>query len=268
MTGALRCDLGRLCGGMLALSLLLVGCTGGDGDSRTLAEKMASDPEKEALEKAGYKPNPKPRPTGLAPPTDAELKAWDRKDPEGEKHLYKFDKANLKKMLNYWGELGCFREKMMAEGEKAMGAEPGSPIEEQWHQFKQVFIPLVNTWQQRMLATEPRILEKSKLIGHFLEAHEMVMHNYPEAYNLNDKVAVQTHDAHWAIVDAKITKYLKNITNEELPKEDLTDPKVKEKHDKFCTAALNPPKNTVKAKVKVVGGGGSKGAKKLNMGDD
>lgn len=268
MTGALRRDLGRLCGGVVALSLMfpLLGCTG-SGDSRSLAEKMAADAEAEALAKAGYKPNPKPRPTGLPPPTDAEFKAWDRKDPEGEKHLYKFDKANLTKMLGYWGQLGCFREKMMAEGEKAMGAEPGSPTEEQWHQFKQLFIPLVNTWQQRMLATEPRILEKSKLIGHFLEAHELVMHGYPDAYNNNDKVAVQTNDAHWLIVENKIAKYLKNITTEELPKEDLTDPKVKEKHDKFCFAALNPPKNTGKAKIKVVGGGG-KGAKKLNMNDD
>jgi hypothetical protein len=33
-------------------------------------------------------------------------------------------------------------------------------------------------------------------------------------------------------------------------------------------AALNPPKNTGKAKIKHVGGGGSRGPKKLNMGDD
>src|SRR5690606_99467 len=116
--------------------------------------------------------SPKKRPPdGLPPPTDAELKAWDRKDPEGEKHLYKFDKANLKKMLNYWNELECFREKMKEEGEKAFGVEPGSPDEEKWYQFKQLFIPMVNTWQQRLFANEPRILEKSKLIGHFLEAH-------------------------------------------------------------------------------------------------
>lgn len=267
MTGALRRDLGCLCGGVLALALLLPGCTG-SGDSRTLGEKMAADAEAEALAKANYKPNPKPRPTGLPPPTDEEFKAWDRKDPEGEKHLYKFDKANLPKMLNYWRELECFREKMKEEGAKAAGAEPGSPTEEQWIQFKQIFIPMVNTWQQRLLATEPRILEKSKLIGHFLEAHELAMNGYPAAYNDNDKVAIDTADAHWVIVQNKIIKYLKNISNEELPKEDLSDPKVKEKHDKFCQAALNPPKNTGKAKIKHVGGGGSRGPKKLNMGDD
>lgn len=251
----------------LVLALLLPACTG-SGDSKSLAEKMAADPEAALLEKAGYKANPKPRPpAGLPPPTDTEFKAWDRKDPEGEKHLYKFDKANLKKMLNYFAELGCFREKMKEEGVKAMGVEPGSPTEEQWYQFKQNFIPMVNGWQQRLFANEPRILEKSKLIGHFLEAHELVMHGYPDAYNNNDKVAVDTADAHWLIIESKINKYLKNISNEDLPKEDLTDPKVLEKHTKFCTAALNPPKNTGKAKIKYVGGGGG-GAKKLNMGDD
>ncbi len=271
MTGALRRDLGCLCGGALALALVLpgflIGC-GGDGDKRSLAEKMGGDPEKEALEKAGYKANPKPRPTGLPPPTDAEFSAWDRKDPEGERHLHKFDKANLKKLLNFWAELDCFREKMKMEGEKAVGVEPGSPAGEQWHQFKQIFIPMVNAWQQRMFASEPRILEKSKFIGHFLEAHELVMNGYPDAYNNSDKVAIATADAHWTIVENKIIKYLKNITTEELPKEDLTDPKVKEKHDKFCMAALNPPKNTGKAKIKHVGGGGSRSPKKLNMGDD
>jgi hypothetical protein len=273
MTGALRRDpccssltAPAACSLFGALALLLVGCTG-SGDSKTLAEKMAADPEAELLAKAGYVPNPKKRPEGLPPPTDEEFKAWDRKDPEGEKHLYKFDKANLAKMFNYWKELGCFREKMKEEGEKVLGAEPGTPVEEQWHQFKQLFIPMVNTWQQRLLATEPRILEKSKLIGHFLEAHELAMNGYPDAYNNNDKVAIATADAHWTIVENKIIKYLKNISDEELPKDDLTDPKVKEKHDKFCQAALNPPKNTGKAKVKVVGKGGG-GPKKLNMGDD
>mgnify|MGYP000146089444 CR=1 FL=1 len=251
----------------LALAFVLSACTG-SGDGKTLQERLAADPEQALLEKAGYKANPKPRPPGnLPPPTDAEFKAWDRKDPEGEKHLYKFDKANSKKMLNYYAELSCFREKIKEEGVKAMGAEPGSPTEEQWYQFKQQFIPMVKGWMDRLLANEPRIMEKSKMIGHFFEAHEAVMHNYPDAYNNNDKVAVELVDTNWLITENKISKYLKNITNEDMPKEDLTDPKVKEKHDKFCLAALTPPKNTGKAKIKYVGGGGG-GAKKLNMGDD
>lgn len=262
---ALRSPLGVLAGAALLLSLAPLGC-GGDG--KTLAEKLAEDPEKKLLEDAGYvKKEIKRPPAGLPPPSDEEFKAWDRKDPEGEKHLHKFDKANLKKMLNYWAELGCFREKMKEEGAKAKGAEPGSATEEQWYQFKQLFIPMVNAWQQRMFANEPRILEKSKLIGHFLEAHELVMHGYPDAFNNNDDNAIGQADAHWLIVENKIIKYLKNITEEPLPKPDLSDPKQKEEHDKFCLKALNPPKNTGKAKVKVVGGGGG-GKKKLNMGED
>ncbi|HEY8380049.1 MAG TPA: hypothetical protein VIK91_26345 [Nannocystis sp.] len=259
---ALRSPLGVLAG--VAFSLSLAGC-GGDGKS--LADKLAEDPKQKMLEEAGYvKKEIKRPPTGLPPPTDEEFRAWDRKDPEGEKHLHKFDKANLKKMFGYWRELGCFREKMKEEGEKAKGAEPGSPTEEQWYQFKQVFIPMVNHWQQRLFANEPRILEKSKLIGHFLEAHELVMHGYPDAYNNNDDNAIAQADAHWVIVENKITKYLKNITDQPLPKWDLSDPKQKDEHDKFCLKALNPPKNTGKAKVKYIGGGGGK--KRLNMADD
>jgi hypothetical protein len=262
---ALRSSLGVLASLVVPLSLACSGC---GGDSKTLAEKLAEDPEKKMLEEAGYvKKEIKRPPTGLPPPTDEEFKAWDRKDPEGEKHLHKFDKANLKKMLNYFGELECFREEMKKEGAKGAGAEPGSPTEEQWYQFKKEFIPMVNAWQQRLFANEPRILEKSKLIGHFLEAHELVMHGYPDAYNNNDQNAVAQADAHWMIIENKITKYLKNITDDPLPKPDLNDPKQREAHEKFCRAALNPPKNTGKAKVKVVGGGGRK-TKKLNMGED
>ena len=263
---ALRSPLGVLAGSAIALSLLSGGC--GSGESKSLAEKLAEDPEKKILEDAGYqKKEIKRPPAGLPPPSDEEFKAWDRKDPEGEKHLYKFDKANLKKMLGYWGELECFREKMIEEGEKAFGVEPGSPAEEQWYQFKSVFIPFMNIWQQKLFANEPRILEKSKLIGHFLEAHEMVMNNYPKAFNSGDDNEIAQQDAYWSIIENKIVKYLKNISDEPLPKPDLSDPKQAEAHQKFCEKALNPPKNTGKAKVKVVGGGG-RGTKKLNMGED
>ncbi|MCB9566342.1 MAG: hypothetical protein H6710_03855 [Myxococcales bacterium] len=237
----------------------------GCGEHKSLEDSLKTNAEDEFEKSGAYKPNPKKRPPdGLPPPTDAELKAWDRKDPEGEKHLYKFDKQNLKKMLNYWNELECYRENMKQEGEKAFGIEPGSPEDEQWYQFKQVFIPKINAWQQRLFANEPRILEKSKLIGHFLEAHELIMHGYPKAYNDSDRTEIEKSDAHWIIIENKITKYLKNIGGELPPKPNLEDPKQKEAHDKFCEKALNPPKNTGKAKVKKVSGGGKK-AKKLDM---
>jgi len=256
--GAWRLGLGSAL--LVVFTFAQVGC----GEHKSIEESLKADPKAEFEKSAEYKPTPKKRPPdGLPPPTDAELKAWDRKDPEGEKHLYKFDKANLKKMVNYWNELECFREKMIEEGEKAFGVEPGSPAEEQWYQFKSVFIPFMNIWQQKLFANEPRILEKSKLIGHFLEAHELVMNGYPKSYNESDRTLIQTQDAHWTIVENKIAKYVKSIDGEWPAKPDLTDPKQKDAHDKFCQKALNPPKQGPRKKT--VGGGGG-GKKQIDMG--
>ncbi len=258
MSRTWRLEIGTI---IAAAAIFATGC----GEHRSIEESLKTNPDEEFLKT--YKPNPKKRPpSGLPPPTEAELKAWDRKDPEGEKHLYKFDKKNMSRMLNYWRELECHREKMKEEGEKAFGTEPGSPVDEQWYQFKQVFIPQSNTWQQRLFANEPRILEKSKLIGHFLEGHELVMNGYPKAYNESDRTEIQKNDAHWTILENKITKYLKNIGGELPKKPDLDDPKQKAAHEKFCFKALHPPKNTGKAKKGRRTGGGRK-AKKLNMGN-
>ena len=257
MSRAWRLGVGTI---FAAFVVSVAGC----GEHKSLEDSLKTNADEEFI-KNEYKPSPKKRPPdGLPPPTDAELKAWDRKDPEGEKHLYKFDKKNLKRMLNYWDELECYREKVMEEGEKAFGIEPGSPEDEQWYQFKQVFIPQINAWQQRLFANEPRILEKSKLIGHFLEAHELIMHGYPKAYNDSDRTEIEKSDAHWIIIENKITKYLKNIGGELPPKPDLEDPKQKEAHEKFCYKALHPPKNTGKAK-KVKGSGGKRKAKKIDI---
>ena len=78
---------------------------------------------------------------------------------------------------------------MKEEGQKAFGAEPGSPKAEEWYQFKQAFIiPIVDSWQKRMFAEEgTRILEKSKFISNFLEAHELISREYPAAYNASDQ---------------------------------------------------------------------------------
>ena len=225
---------------VLGATALLVsfGCDGGP----SAAEALQTNAD-EKFEKEQYKPSPKKeRPSdGLPPPTDAELKAWDRKDPEGEKHLYKWDKKNLTKMKGYWDELRCFREEVMKNGEKALGAEPMSPESEKWHQFKQGFIPFVNGWQQRLFANEPRIQEKSKFIGNILEAHELVMHEYPQAYNNGDEIELKKAEAHWIIVDDKVKAYAEQLGGkwEYL---DTTDPKQAEKWDKFCIAAKKPPK--------------------------
>lgn len=226
----------------LALALCL-GCDSAE-DKPSITEALSTRPEDQFEAK-----NPKPRPDDkYGKPSNAEFKAWDRKDPEGEKHLYKWDKANLPKMMNYWEDLTCFKEKMKEEGQKAFGKEPGSPEQEQWFQFKQAFvIPILDSWQKRMFANEPRILEKTKFIGNFLEAHELVSHEYPAAYNDSDSTALEKADAHWMIVEAKIKKYVGNLGGK-FPEVDLDDAKSVERHAKHCAEALKPPDTTGKAK--------------------
>jgi hypothetical protein len=217
-------------GVVLALAL---GCDKGE-DKPSLQEALSTRPEDQFVAK-----DPKPRPDD---------KAWDRKDPEGEKHLYKWDKANLDKMMNYWEDLTCFKEKMKAEGQKAFGAEPGSPTAEEWYQFKQAFvIPILDSWQKRLFANEPRILEKTKFIGNFLEAHELISREYPAAYNDSDNTALEKADAHWMIVEAKIKKYVGNLGGK-FPEVDLDNAKSVEKHAKHCAEALKPPDTSGKAK--------------------
>ena len=69
---------------MAVFAVALTAC--GNSEKPSLQDSLAAMDAKEA-DKANIKP--KPRPTGLEGPTEAEFKAWDRKDPEGEKHLYK-----------------------------------------------------------------------------------------------------------------------------------------------------------------------------------
>lgn len=244
---------------LIAGALSLPSC---GGEKKTIAESLKTNAEDELLK--DYKPSPKKRPSGMPPPTDAELAAWDRHDPEGEKHLYKHDKKNLKRLITYYQELECYRDEVKREGAKAFGVEPGSPEEEAWYQFKQIFIPKINAWQQRLLANEPRIMEKSKMIGHFFEIHELVMNGYPVAYNNGDKTELEKADLHWTVVENKLNKYIKNIADEELPKWNDEDPKELKKHEEFCQKALNPPKNVGQAK-KARGKGGKRKAKKLDM---
>ncbi len=223
----------------LALGFALSAC----GEPQpSIAEALATDESKQA-EQLGIKGKAKPRPEGLPPPTDAEFKAWNRKDPEGEKHLYKWDKANVDKMMNYWAQLQCYQEKMKEEGEKVLGAQPGSPEFEQWDRFQRGFLVFLDGWQKRLFANEPRILEKSKLISHILEAHELVSLHYRKAYDSRDKTALQKHDAHWIIVDTKVKKYLKLLgLGDKFPQVDKDNPKSVKKHEEFCAKALKPPK--------------------------
>jgi len=226
---------------ILGFAALLCACGG-----PTLSDSLQAQQEEKLPE--NYKPNPKPRPKGLDGPTEAEFKAWNRKDPEGEKHLYKWDKAHLGDMLGYWEQIQCFREKVKEEGQKAFGAEPGSPPEEQWFQFKRMFITLVDGWQQRLFAEQPRIQEKSKFIGNFLEAHELVMYGYPKAFNESDKTELEKADLHWLAVEAKVKKYVKQLGEEWPTALAPESAKELEKHAKTCEEAMKPPDRSGKKK--------------------
>ena len=238
----------------------LAGCDGGGEPS--LAESLAQIDEEKQVETK--KLNPKPRPKGLDGPTDAEFKAWNRKDPEGEKHLYKWDKAHLDDMLGYWHDLECFQQKVKTEGEKAFGAEPGSEKAEQWFQFKRAFVAHLDGWQKRLFAEQPRVMEKSKFVGNFLEAHELVMNGYLRAFNDGDKTELQKQDAHWAIVEAKNKKYVKSLGSK-WPERDMSKPKVAEAHAKYCEEAMTPPDRSGKAKKRRSSGGKKRKAKRVEF---
>lgn len=243
----------RLTGPALALALAMgpTACSGGESKP-TLAEAMAKADEKPPATPKSEEEKQRPLPSAdLPPPSDAEIKAWDRKDPEGERHLYKWDKRNLKKMWNYFMELRCFKEKMREEGQKAFGAEPQSPEDEKWYQFKRVFIPFLDLWQQRLFANEPRILEKSKFIGHFLEAHELIMNGYPTAFNHSDEIELQKQDAHWLLVEDKVTRYVDQLGGSKTYKlPDAESEKEMKNWAKFCEKALAPKKEKGAKKIR------------------
>lgn len=225
------------------LALALFACTSGENKDIVSAMKKA-DEEEVVTKKADDDGEEREIPSSELPgPTAEELAAWDRKDPEGEKHLYKWDKGNAKKMQTYWKELRCLRDKMKEEGEKAFGAEPGGTEQQQWEQFKLAFIdPVVDSWQQRLFAAEGQdILTKSKYISNIIEAHELVMNGYPKAYNDGDEIEVKRQDALWTVVENKVVDYSDKI-GAPFKFPDLEDPKQLKKWDKFCHEVIFPKK--------------------------
>lgn len=231
---------------LLVLALPLTGCK----QEPTAAEALANIEKERQAKQAAAVPTKKKELPSLKPPppTEEELAAWDRKDPAGEMHLYKWDKKNLKRMRGYWGDLVCFRQEMVSRGEQFMAAPEGQGIQG-WEQFKGGFIPFINRWQQRLFALEPRILEKSKFISNFLEAHEVVMNRYPKAYNMGDKNDIQKATAFWTIVASKIVRYAGKLGGKwENP--DFSDPKVQKKWAKRCKKAMVEPSKTKRRRRK------------------
>lgn len=149
----------------------------------------------------------------LPPPSEEELAAWDRKDPDGEKHLYKWDKANEAKMQAYWQDLRCMRAAMMEAGADAFLSPGGSKAQKRWETFKQTFIaPVCDAWLQDLFKVEGHeILTKSKYVVYFLEAHELIMNGYPRAYDGSDEVEVKRQEALWIIVSNKVDDYSSKI---------------------------------------------------------
>jgi hypothetical protein len=151
------------------------------------------------------------RSTELPPPTEAEIVAWDRQSPEVEAKLREWDKANIARLLGYWTDLACFRERVRAEGKLALGSARGSPPEERFFQFKRKFVEETNAWQQNLFTVEPRIIEKSHFIGRLLEAHELVAYTYPSAFSEGDQREVEKTDGYWAVVEGKTKKYAESL---------------------------------------------------------
>lgn len=84
-----------------------------DDDVPTVAEALAQGSDR------GMDPELRERPDELSPPTDAEFRAWSRKDPAAEKRLHEWDRGNLDRMLGYFGELQCFRHPLVTAGDAA-----------------------------------------------------------------------------------------------------------------------------------------------------
>jgi hypothetical protein len=254
MTRFVRLTLGKFSGGkssgpirgvaagLLAVSTGLFACGQQQAadEPNSYAKALGSSLDQQVEATIEKKPYVAPT-IGLPPATAEELAAWDRKDPGGEKHLYKWDKRNAARMKEYWIDIQCFRERMLEEGKKATGADPQGTEAEQWDQFKRAFIPLIDRWQQRLFSLEPRILEKSKFISNFLEAHELVMLRYPRAFNDNDEKALMKAEAFWTIVSAKVNRYAEQLGSD-WSTPDLTSASAKAKWDKRCAQAFKEPK--------------------------
>ena len=179
----------------------------------------------------------------LPAPTDEELAAWNRKDPEHEKHLYKWDKAHAAVMQGYWQDLMCFRSAMKQAGEGVMAPSAGEAEEERWQDFKRVFIPKLDAWMQELFAEQgTNILTKSKYVTYILEAHEIVMNFYPVGYNERDEVEVMRADAFWTMTENKMSDYSDRISAP-LALPDLDDPQQLQKWEASCRALVSPTTN-------------------------
>lgn len=155
-----------------------------------------------ARERVAAPPPPKPKPerAELPPPTAEELEAWDRLDPEGEAQLHAWDQAHVAELSNWWRELQCFRLAVVSVGNRSYNDNDA----ERWQAFMIVFAPVTDGWINAALGSQPEILSNSKLIGPFLEVHELLSGGYPRAFEAGDAYMLEELDLSWARVSSKI----------------------------------------------------------------
>lgn len=145
---------------------------------------------------------------GLPPPTEAEFRAWDRVDPGVDERLRKWDTAHLPKLLDYADDLQCFRHRIVKAGRAHLD---GKSTDEEWTNAKREHVFELDGWQKQLFMDDPRIIENSKLISRFLEAHEILSHGYPIAYNDGGGKELQRTEAHWVVVRTKIAEYVSTL---------------------------------------------------------
>ena len=185
----------------------------GGGVAGVVAAQVASAQREEPPEPKLDVPPTRARPEGLETPTDAEFRAWDRKDPAGDRLLHEWDRDHLDAMLAYARDLECFKLANAAAGEAYRGK---SGAKTEWYEYKREAVREMNRWQERMFADHPGIAATSKFVGHLLEMHELVIHAQLQAYNDDDRDALDKVELHWAIIVAKIDKYTDSLGGEPL----------------------------------------------------
>lgn len=173
----------------------------------------AASEETERPNAAAAEEPERPRADGRHPsgPTEAEFRAWDRKDPTKENDLYKWDAANFGRMEAHFHDLECFRVFMIAAGESGRGAAPGTKAAKTWAEAKRELVGKLDVWEKQLFAEDPRILERSKFVQRFLEAHEVVARELPKAYDDDDQRAIDKAEAHWMVAVAMTDKHARNL---------------------------------------------------------
>lgn len=146
--------------------------------------------------------------SSLGEPTEEELRAWDRRDPAEEAKLAAWDREHRESMLRMYDELRCFHQAVIVAGERRLGK--GSD-ESEWIAFRHDWSASTSEWLQRLFADNERILERSRFVGYFIEAHEIVSHSYVQAYEARDRAEVEKIGKHWLAVEAKVRRHAEAI---------------------------------------------------------